>query len=242
MNGMFQNCRNLVTVPAYNTANVTNFGSTFQDCTSMVEIPITSINAAFALPQARLTGNAIANIFNVLTSRTSTLTITLTANPGVTTAIPLSATSTAGSTLLTGITNTSSLVVGQAVTGTNITSGVTCSTAIAGNLITLTAHGLTNNTQVSFAGTNVGNTARKIYFVANAVANSFQCSLTAGGTEVAVTTTGSTTMFYPRYIANIVANTSVTMTTPASTTGTATATFRTLDTSVPIMKGWTISG
>jgi surface protein len=242
INGMFQNCRNLVTVPAYNTANVTNFTDAFRDCTSMVEIPITTINANFTLPQARLTANAIANIFNALTSRTVTQTITLAANPGVTTAINLSATSTAGSNLLTGITNTSSLVVGQAVTGTNIVSGVTCSTAVAGNLITLTAHGLTNNTQVSFAGTNVGNTARKIYYVANATANNFQCSLTAGGTEVAVTTTGSTSMFYPRYIASIVANSSVTMTAPASTSGASTVTFRTLDTSVPIMKGWTVSG
>ena len=241
MSGMFSGCNGIVTIPAYNTANVTNFGSTFLNCTSMVEIPITSINAAFALPQARLSQAAIGNIFTVLTPRTSSLTITLTANPGVTTAYTKTATSTAGSTLLT-LADTSNIAVGMCVTGTNIMSGVACNTAISGNLVTATAHGLSNGTLVSFAGTNVGNIARQPYYVINAATDTFQCSNTSGGSVTAVTTTGATTMFYPRFVSSFVGNTSVTLSTPAAISGSSSVVFRTLDTSLPLLKGWTTSG
>jgi hypothetical protein len=106
----------------------------------------------------------------------------------------------------------------------------------------VTNHQLPANTLVSFNAA-VGNTAAYTpVYTTNITANTFQITNTPGGTAITITANATPTLYYGRYVANIVANASVTLTTPASNTGTGTVVFRTLDTTVATLKNWTIVG
>jgi surface protein len=63
----------------------------------------------------------------------------------------------------------------------------------AGDLVTRTAHGYSNNMQVQFFNitSTTGISNGQFYYVINATANTFQISATVGGTAVALTTDGT---------------------------------------------------
>jgi Mycoplasma protein of unknown function, DUF285 len=77
----------------------------------------------------------------------------------------------------------------------------------AGDLVTRTAHGYTDGMTVSFYNivSTTGLTEGYTYYVISATANTFQVSLTFGGSAVALTTDGSATLlFYKQAIVTIV--------------------------------------
>jgi hypothetical protein len=241
MGTAFGNMSRLRTIPSYNMANATNLTNILTNDTSLAEINLYNIRASITLPAAQLSKSAIEAVFANLLPRTATAnTITLGSNPGTDTAVSLSATSTANSVTLT-MANTTNLAVGMVATGANINSAITV-TANTTNVITRVNHQLPANTLVSFNGA-IGNTAAYTpVYVTNPTTDDFQITNTPGGSVITITANSTPTMNYGRYIANIVANTSVTLTTPASSTGTGTVAFRVLDTTVATLKNWTVSG
>jgi hypothetical protein len=78
----------------------------------------------------------------------------------------------------------------------------------AGDTVTQTAHGLVNGTPISFDTivTTTGITINTPYYVISTAANTFQVSLTAGGTAVALTTNGSGTLSLASLVRRVVFN------------------------------------
>jgi len=272
MSSMFQNCSSLQTVPLFNTAAVTNmstmfsgcsslsslpalvttavtsssnFGSMFNACPSLAKIEAKNFRFTFDVLNCKLSRTSLQEIYTNLPTTASAQVITVTGNYGVDTATTKSVTTTAQSTVVP-MANTTGMVVGQFVTGTRtgITSGISVTSDVTANTLTLTAHGLTDGKQISFAtlGTTTGITAWTIYFVVGATANTFQVALTAGGAAIDLTgTNGTLTARYPSFITSIITNVSVTLDTPTATTGTTTLTFRTLNSSEALLKNWTVT-
>jgi hypothetical protein len=141
---------------------------------------------------------------------------------------------------------TSDLTVGEFVTGTGtgITTGVSVTSDVAADTFTLVNHGLTDGKRVSFStlGTTTGISAWTIYFVVSATADTFQVALTDGGAAIDLTGTNATlNARYPSVITAITPSVSVTLDTPAATSGATTLTFRLLNSSTALLKNWTVS-
>ncbi len=150
------------------------------------------------------------------------------------------ATTTSGSTSIT-VTSATGIAVGQEVGGTGISTAVAVTFQDTGDTVTRTAHGLSNDTRVSFA-TIVSTTGIAVYtpyYVVNATTDTFQVSLTQGGGALALTTNGSGTMLYGTTVTNV-SGTTITLSAPASATGSVTATFSPIKRSIARLKGWTV--
>jgi hypothetical protein len=132
------------------------------------------------------------------------------------------------------------------VTGinTSLTTGRAVTFTDAGDLVNLTAHGLSNGDEVSFSviTTTTGIVINTIYFVVNATADNFQLASTLGGSALPLTTNGSGTIIYNSTIVSITPNTSVTMSRPMAGGSAQTLSFRQLGTYKAILKGFTVSG
>lgn len=262
----FSSCNNLKVIPLLNTSNntslsqfasnsgvqliealdcnlVTNFGSWVNNCPNLSRIKIRNIRVTLSIASCKLSKTAIQEVFgNLLTAVGQTITIT--GNYGADTAISkTSCGTTAGSTVITQ-TNTSSLAVGMLVSGTGISTAVAVTFQDTGDTVTLNAHGLVNGNIVSFPSitTTTGITINTPYYVVGSTTNTFQVSLTLGGSAISLTTDGTGTVAYGSYIQSIITNTSYTVDKPASATGTVTLTNRILDTSIATLKGWTVTG
>jgi hypothetical protein len=142
--------------------------------------------------------------------------------------------------------NTTGIVVGMQVTGTGTptTTAIACTFTAAGDLVTKTAHGLSNGDEVSFATivTTTGILTNTIYYVVAATADTFQVAATVGGAAIALVTNGTGTMKYKATVTAINPNVSVTLSRPATTSAANTLAFRTLKTNTAMLRGWTISG
>ena len=130
--------------------------------------------------------------------------------------------------------------------GLAISTDVTVSSDVAADTLTKTAHGLANGTPIAFTalGTTTGITAKTIYYVRDVTPDTFKIATTVGG--AAINLTGSNeaamTIRYAAYITGITTNTSYTLSPPAaSTLSNQTHTFRALDSSVALLKGWSIT-
>jgi hypothetical protein len=80
------------------------------------------------------------------------------------------------------------------------------------------------------------------YYVVNATTDTFQLSLTAGGSAIALTTDGTGTMIYQTLVTAINPNVSVTIDIPASASGTNSLSYRNLNTQIAVMKRWSVTG
>jgi len=243
MNGMFQNCVSLQKIPEFNAVNVLNSISMFSGCASLSKISILNIKMAFNISSLKMSKTEILKVFENLQANT-TQTVTITGNWGADTAISkTSCGTTAGSTVVTQ-SNTASLAIGMLVLGTGISTAIAVSFQDTGDTVTLNNHGLSNGNIVSFPSitTTTGITINTPYYVVNATTNTFQVSLTLGGSVIVLTTDGTGTVAYGSYIQSIITNTSFTLDKPASATGTVTLTSRILDTSIATLKGWTVTG
>ena len=270
MSSMFNACGTLQSVPLFNTSAVTNMSSMFQSCTSLQSVPLFNTSAVTSSMSAMLQGcntlndcpiiirrtcditftqlnqSALQNVFNNLITVTTAQTLTITSSWGASGAVTSnSCTTTAGSNVITTV-NTTGLTVGMQVTGTNtpLTTAIAVTFTDSTDTVDLTAHGLSNGDEVSFATivTTTGISINTIYYVVNATANDFQVSLTFGGAAIALTSNGTGTLRYRASITSIVAGTSVTMNKKMTGSGTQNLIFRNLQTGTALMKGWTITG
>lgn len=207
------------------------------------------LNASFSVASTLLSAAAINELCLSLASNAGGKTLTITGAIGSDTAVVKTSncSTTAGSTTV-NCNNTSGIVNGMFVTGSGlaISTDVTVSSDVAANTLTRTAHGLPNGTPVAFValGTTTGITVRTIYYVVNATANTFQISLTADGAAIDLTGTNAAAMTirYAAYVTAVNANVSYTLSLPAaSTLSNQTHTFRMLDTSPALLKGWGIT-
>jgi surface protein len=267
INRMFEGCAALTIIPAFNTAKVTNFDSAFNSCANLNSIPALNMasgsnfsnafNACvsiskndsfgqrftFSVGGHKMSSGSLETLFNNVGIGASQ-TLTISTNWGAPTAITSAATTTVGSTNVTGVT-TSSLAVGMQVTGTNtaLTTAVACTFQDVGDTVTEVGHGLSNGDEVSFATivTTTGIVANTIYFVVNAAADTFQVAATSGGAALPLTTNGSGTLRYRTTIASIGAGT-ITLSRPATASGATTLSFRFLKTGTALLKGWAVSG
>jgi arsenate reductase-like glutaredoxin family protein len=243
---MFTFCRSLTFVPPFNLTSCFNFVSMFSNCSSLIKATLNNVKYDINYSSCKLSAAELTNIINALgRANAQNLSFSVSFNHGAVTPISRSATTTAGSKTIT-ITNTASLEVGMQWTGTGSpsTTAIACTFTDAGDLVNLTAHGLENGDQVSFATitTTTGITNNTIYFIVNKTADTFQVAATSGGTAIALTSNGSGTLRYRSVIESIVTNTSVTVSRPATSSGTNTLAFRTLPTQIALLKGWSVTG
>ena len=268
-NTAFNSCINLMTIPTFNTVAVTDMTNAFNACYSLTEIPAMNLNLVGALTltncfnlasfnatnlrvttsfnNLKLAKDALETIFTNLGTALvgAARTLTISNNWGAPTPVSLTGTPAAGSTTIT-MANTTGLSAGMQVTGTNtiLTTGRAVTFTDAGDLVNLTAHGLSNGDEVAFSviTTTTGIVINTIYFVVNAAADTFQVASTLGGAALPLTTNGSGTVRYNSVIVSIVPNTSVTMSRPMAGGSAQTLAFRLLQTYRAVLKGFTISG
>jgi hypothetical protein len=246
---MFSGCTSLTIVPALNLSSVTasnNAATIFSTCSSLKSAPLSGHSATIAYASCSLNKAELEKIFlNIGAGASRTLVIST--NPGILPAAvnKTSIASTAGSTTLP-MANTSSIEVGMQVTGTGtpITTGRAVTFTDAGDLVNLTAHGLSDDDEVSFSviTTTTGIAVNIIYYVISAATDNFQLSDTIGGAAKALTTNGSGTIRYNTTVVTINTNTSLIMSRPMATTVSSTKAFRQLGTYKALMKGWVVTG
>lgn len=247
LDGTFGYTFNLWSIPAYNWSNVTSMSNTFSNYGPQVlhDLRAYGMTTSFNIRDSWLGKSATEYMFNnlgIANAAAQTVTVSYRSNGNYRSVVSKTVTTTAGSKTVT-CTDTSNLVTGYCVTGTGITSTVSVTFTDSGDTVNLTAHGLTNDTPVGFTSitTTTGIATYTVYYVVNAGTDSFQISTTKGGSAVTLTNDGSGTMYYANYIASIITNTSVTLTAPASASGTVTMSATYLDTSKAVIKGWAVS-
>jgi surface protein len=250
LNTMFSGCQSLATIPNINVNAATSLTNTFAGCVSLASMLMTNIKYIVSFASCKLSKEALETIFANLGTAAAGVakTITLTSNWGAPVAIsPTNCVTTTGSTLIT-VPATAGLSTGMQVTGTNtsLTTGRSVTFTSGTNLVGLSGHGLENGDEVSFS--SIGTPAQAviaintIYYVVNKATDTFQISLTPGGTALALTTsTTNGTVKYNSTIVSIVGN-SVTMSRPMAIGATQTLSFRTLGTYKAILKGFAVTG
>ena len=218
----------------------------YSSCPSLVSGATIGTTRAVSYSNCKLSQTALQDIIDRLGSAFSAeLVLDISSNWGAITPVALTGTTTAGSVTVT-MTSTTGIVVGMQITGTGTPSTTTRAVTFtdAGDLVNLTAHGLSNTDKVAFASITgtTGIVVRTIYFVVGAAANTFQLALTSGGAAIVLTTNGSGTLNYKAEVSSIAVNTSVTLDRPASANGTVTLSFRDLKTNTALLKGWAVTG
>jgi surface protein len=247
MRFMFQNCFSLQKLPLLNTTAVTsgNFSNTLSGTPRLYIGTLNGTRFTISYGNCSLAKDKLEDIFdNLGTIGAAFQSITITFNWGAPTPVSLSGTRTVGSTTIT-MANTTGIVTGMQVTGTG--SPLTTARAVTlqdtGDTVTLNSHGLQDDDEVSFATivTTTGIVINTIYYVVNSTTNTFQVASTIGGSPLPLTTNGSGTIRYRTEVVSIVPNTSVTVSRPMTSSGTATLAYRELRTGTALLKGWTVT-
>jgi hypothetical protein len=246
ISSMFQSCTALASVPLLNAASATSISSIFSSCPSLVKATISGVRFAHSVNGCKLSETELTSIINNIgTANTQGLVLSIGSNWGAVTPVSLTCTPTVGSTTITAV-STAGVTVGMQWTGVGspATTPIACTFTDAGDLVTKTAHGLSNDDRVSFATivTTTGIVINRIYFVVNADTDTFQVALTAGGAAVPLTTNGTGTVRWESVVTAITPNTSITVSRPATATGSASLAFRTLKTQTALLKGWAVTG
>jgi hypothetical protein len=150
---------------------------------------------------------------------------------------------TAGSTTVT-TSVTTGLTVGMEVLGTGLNTPPACTATVASSLFTSTAHGIPNATLIYFTGlsTVTGLTVNTPYYVVNSTANTFQVSLTSGGTAITLGgSNGTVTPYHGNTISTVNAGVSIITAIPASATGSPAITASNVLRSLAIGRSWTVT-
>jgi hypothetical protein len=241
---MFLSCYSLTTVPLFDLNSLVTATQMFLSCSSLSKVSAVNIKTSINFSSCKLSKNNLQSIFsNSLASNVTTQTITITSNYGSDTAISKTLCGvTTGSSTITQ-TNTSGLLVGMRVSGTGIDTAVSITLQTGANTITRASHGLTDNKIIYLMTlvTTTGATIKRPYYVVNSTSNTFQISLTLGGSPITLVNNGTGTIYYGSYIISIINNVSFTIDVPASSSGTVTLSNRNLDTSLAIGKGWVVT-
>jgi len=210
---MFSGCTSLTSIPLLNTAVGTGFTSMFVTCPSLQTAALSGTGngvagVSMSYTSCKLSQTGLEYIFSNL-GRGPGSSIDISTNWGTDTAVTVTLSKTTAGGLTAASVSTTGVTTGMQVTGT----GTPSTTAIAvtmtdvGDTVNLTAHGLSNGDEVSFATivTTTGIVINTIYFVVGATANTFQVSLTSGGAAIALTTNGSGTVRYKATVTAITA-------------------------------------
>lgn len=273
ISSMLGSCLSLKNIPNYVFGNVvllTNFASTCHSLQVMPNIYIGSSYTAntnftlnlyslkrmlmplrftFSVANAKMSAGALNEMYTILLPAVANQTVTVTGNYGATSnpVVLLSGTTTAGSKTVT-MTNTTNLSVGMFVSGipTALTSDVRCTFTASGDLVTAAGHCLIDGDIVSLRIVNgtTGIYTNTIYYVVNATTNTFQLSLTQGGSVIDLVTDGTGGYISPVFITAITPNVSIEVSLPMRYNGTTSLAFRSNDhkTYLATMKGWTVTG
>ena len=246
MDRVFEGCTSLQSVPSLNTSAVSssaNFSTMFLNCRSLSRIEAKEFRFTFSVADCKLSTTALNEIFTNLPKVTTTQTITATGNYGATIVSKTSSGTTSGSTTVT-IANTADLVTGMEISGVGISDAVAVTMQDSGDTVTRTAHGIPNDTPVSFATivTTTGIDTYTTYYVVNATADTFQVADTIGGSPRTLTTDGTGTLLYGTTITAITPNVDVTLSIPASATGSVTTVSGIAKRSIARLKNWAVTG
>lgn len=227
-------------IPAFNAPTFSGGSYYYPNLTSFLPYGM-AFN--FTLLGAQLSQSALEIVFENLAKPASVRTFTLTYNPGADTAFALNGTTTTGSTTIT-MANTSGILADMQVTGTGISTNRAVTFTDVGDIVTFAGHGIPNGTRVSFSSitSTTGITTYTMYYVINATTDTFQLSLTNGGSAIALTTNGSGNMSLLTKVVSVVPNTSITVDIPAFSSATNSLTFRKLKTQIALMKNWAVTG
>ena len=243
--GIFHNLYSVNEFPALNLTNVTSGGYIGGNNYNLLRSKLYNVKVSHTYANSRLDQIAINEVIENLGTPSASQTLTISSTPGAVrnATISRSCTTTAGSTTVSNA-NTTGITVGMQVTGTGITNSRAVTLTDAGDLVTLVGHGLPNGKRVSFNSitTTTGIAIYNLYYVVNATTDTFQLSLTQGGTPIALTNNGTGTIIYQTLVIAIEPNVSVTVDVPASISGTSNLAYRNLNTQIAVMKRWTVSG
>ena len=243
--GIFHNLYSVNEFPALNLTNVTSGGYIGGNNYNLLRSKLYNVKVSHTYANSRLDQIAINEVIENLGTPSASQTLTISSTPGAVrnATISRSCTTTAGSTTVSNA-NTTGITIGMQVTGTGITNSRTVTLTDEGDLVTLVGHGLPNGKRVSFNSitTTTGIAIYNLYYVVNATTDTFQLSLTQGGTPIALTNNGTGTIIYQTLVIAIEPNVSVTVDVPASISGTSNLAYRNLNTQIAVMKRWTVSG
>jgi surface protein len=235
---------NLQSIPAFNMANATSIGAAFNNNQNLGNFNATNIKITTSFASSLLGVNALQGIFaNSILSNNTTQTITITGNPGATTALTKTVAWTNTSNVMT-MANTVNVIVGAQVSNTaNVNLGYVGT--LASNKVSV-ASVIDDNTIVSFTTVTTSNAlANTLYYTSNrsgAGPYMYDISTTQGGTPNTFTN-GTANMRVNLLVTAVNTNANVILSAYPAGNGTATTvTTRTLNTNLAAYKGWTVTG
>lgn len=270
---MLGSCLSLKNIPNYIFGNVTSLNYFMTGCTSLQVIPSIGVGSSytsnidfsknsyslkrmlmplkftFSVANAKMSASALNEMFSILPTVTNQ-TVTVTGNFGATSnpVVPLlSSKITEGSKTVT-VPNTNSLSVGMFISGfgSMLADGKSCTFTDSSGLVTVAGHGLIDGDIVSFPIINgtTGISIKTIYYVVNATTNTFQLSLTQGGSVIDLVANGGNGYYTsPAFITAITPNVGIEVSLPMPSTRTVNLAARSnnLKTYLATMKGWTVT-
>lgn len=243
--GGLSNLLRLEVLPALNLSGLTTGTGLFSTMNSLIRSKVYGLKFSHSYQNSNLGRIALNEVIENLGIAPSAQTLTISNTPGavIFPALSRSSTTTSGSTTV-NCSNTASFFVGMQVTGTGIDTARAITFQDAGDTVTLAGHGIPNGKRVSFTAitSTTGIAVYTPYYVINATTDTFQLSLTQGGSAIALTTDGSGTMIYQTMVTAINPNVSVTIDVPASASGTNTLVYRNINTQIAVMKRWAVTG
>jgi hypothetical protein len=200
-------------------------------------------NPVIGVAYSALSKDSLETLFGDIPSGLISKTIAITGCTGTDAFISKTASGTTINSTTITMANTSSLVAGMEVYGTGISTAKAVTFTDTGDLVNRTAHGLSNGMKISFSSitSTTGIVVNTPYYVINASANTFQVSLTLGGSAIALTTNGSGNLIAIPTIVMINENVSIVIDVPCSATASVTLTAGILKRSIALLKGWTIT-
>lgn len=212
-----------------NSLRLTNTASTFGGTSPQIDVSYTSLGVA-----------ALHSLFKEYVYTVGGKTIAITGSIGATPTYSKTVVQTIGSNVST-CSDTSNLVVGMYKQEPEYY--LSCVATASTDTIAKVAHGLPNGKEVVVTVTGNGLTYRTLYYVINTTADTFQLSLTAGGSAMDITSDNADLRLeYQQKIVSIVANTSITFDCNAVAAGSLIKTFGTLSRWFIAVKGVTVTG
>lgn len=248
MSSAFSAMDSLQSMPSITVGNVYTANTSFISTSYSLKRMLMPLRFTFSVANAKMSSTALNEMYSILPTVTGQ-TVTVTGNYGLGgSTLMQTGTTTVGSNVITGVSNTALITVGKIVTGTGITTNTAtaCTFTSSGALVTSTAHGLVDGNIVSFqtqTGGISGLIIKDIYYVINATADTFQVSSVLGGSARPIFFSASGTYITPAFVTDVVTNTSVTLSTPCVSAGTSTISYynEAHKFYLATMKGWTVT-
>lgn len=212
---------------------LTNLNSPFSGASPHINVTYTSMDAA-----------AIELLFGDIPNGLFSKIISITGSTGCDTLVSKTSSGTISGSKVVTQANTTGLVAGMEVYGTGLSDARAVTLQFSADTVTRVAHGFENDMKISFTSivTTAGITNNTTYYVINKTDDTFQLSLTLGGSVVnLLTADGSGTIIIIPTIVTVNTNTDIVLDVPAFTTGTITLTAGILKRSIALLKGWTVT-